>query len=326
MRKLISLILCLMLVCTGVALAYDGSAPVTEENKTISILTTNSGSKRGGFENMIWWQAVLEKANITLDMEYIDNSSYSDAMRPRLAAGVDLADIVRPPAADSDMSCINSGIFTDLAEYYEKDAFNISKLFEKYDGLKASLTTPEGGMYYVPSLSPADANMRCMMINRHYLEALGMTIDQITDIESHTEYLRAVKAADCNGNGDPDDEIPLFMRSGMMGLNRMYNCSCLPFFAHRYESKQCIQVRAAIDKMAPFVVNPSIGYTYYLDDENEIINAYAADLSTYFTENDTAFIMGTRSLDEWDEYVETVKSMGVDELIAVYQAGEDRGN
>lgn len=503
-------ILCLALVClmafSGMALAYDGSAPVVEENKTISILTTNSGSKTGGFEDMIWWQEVLNRANITLDMEYIDDSSYKDAVMPRLAAAVDLADIVRLPGADSDMSYANSGIFLDLAGYYDTLGFNIQKQFELYPTLKASLTTPDGGMYYVPTLTPADCNMRTLMINRLYCEALGMKVEDITDIESYTEYLRAVKANDCNGNGDPDDEIPMFMRSGMIGLARMYfgldgegwyqnengtiictatddrykeflewcnvlytegllyneyttanydtqtalfasnqtgsiihfisnctdysgaidtswqfnvdepymvpvalkgtdgsevcwgrnvytgggfgitstasdpetafafldylandevgvltwygiegvdyemvdgdyaftdvyynnaddyltkcgyNCMALPNFFQYYDSKQCNQVRTAISTLSECVKNPSIGYTYYQDAENEIINAYASDLSTYFDENQTAFIMGTRSFDEWDAYVETVKSMQVDELIAVYQAAADRAN
>ena len=83
-------------------------------------------------------------------------------------------------------------------------------------------------------------------------------------------------------------------------------------------------MRLAINELAQYVVNPSIGYSYKLDDENEIINAYSADLNTYFDEQQTAFIMGTRSLDEWDDYVATVKSMGIDQMIAVNQAAVDR--
>ena len=48
-------IVCLLLVCLLVvpsALAYDGTAPVTEETKTISILTTNSGSLQYNFSEM----------------------------------------------------------------------------------------------------------------------------------------------------------------------------------------------------------------------------------------------------------------------------------
>ena len=103
-----------------------------------------------------------------------------------------------------------------------------------------------------------------------------------------------------------------------------YNCMALPNAYQLYGSKECNQVRAAIDEMSAYVKNPSLGYSYMNDDENEIVNAYSADLETYFTEQMTAFIMGTRSLDEWDAYVSAVKAMGVDELIAVKQAVADR--
>ena len=168
MKKIVCLLLMCLLVVPS-ALAYDGTAPVTEETKTISILTTNSGSLQYNFSEMTWWQQVLKNANIELDMEILDNSAYNDAVKPRLAAGVDLPDIVRLPGADTDMSYANSGLFLDLAEYYETLGFNIKHHFEKYPTLKGSLTTPAGGMYYVPTLTPADANMRCMMVNRLYL-------------------------------------------------------------------------------------------------------------------------------------------------------------
>ena len=43
MKKWICLALCLLMV-SGCALAYDGTAPIAEEPITISVLTTNSAS------------------------------------------------------------------------------------------------------------------------------------------------------------------------------------------------------------------------------------------------------------------------------------------
>ena len=138
------------------------------------------------------------------------------------SAGYTVAPTVTATGADSDMSYANSGLFLDLAPYYESLGFNIQKHFEKYPTQKGSLTTPAGGMYYVPTLTPADANMRCMMVNRLYLEQLGLTAADITDIDSLTDYLYKVKENDLNGNGNATDGIPLFIRAGMIGLMRMY--------------------------------------------------------------------------------------------------------
>ena len=103
-----------------------------------------------------------------------------------------------------------------------------------------------------------------------------------------------------------------------------YNFSGLPSYQLDYMSKQCDQVRQQALDLAPYVYNPTIPFYYKLEEENEIINAYRADLDTYFSENLVAFVMGTRSLDEWDAYVSTVESMGLSELVSVYQAAADR--
>ena len=105
-----------------------------------------------------------------------------------------------------------------------------------------------------------------------------------------------------------------------------YNFAALPSYQLDYMSKECNQVRAMAKTLSDYVVNPSVTFSFKFPDENEVINTYAADLKTYFDENLAAFIMGTRSLDEWDSYVDAVKSMGVDELLAVYQASADRAS
>ena len=97
-----------------------------------------------------------------------------------------------------------------------------------------------------------------------------------------------------------------------------------PSYQLDYMSKQCNQVRQQALDLAPYVYNPTFPFYYKLEEENEIINAYRADLDTYFSENLVAFVMGTRSLDEWDAYVSTVESMGLSELVSVYQAAADR--
>lgn len=49
-----------------------------------------------------------------------------------------------------------------------------------------------------------------------------------------------------------------------------------------------------------------------------------ADIDTYVTECTTRFITGEMSLDQWDSYVATIQSSGIDEAIALYQAALDR--
>lgn len=63
---------------------------------------------------------------------------------------------------------------------------------------------------------------------------------------------------------------------------------------------------------------------YLTKEENDKVSTSATDLQTYTTEMEAKFITGVTSFDEWDKYVETIESMGVEEYVAAYQAAYDR--
>jgi hypothetical protein len=58
--------------------------------------------------------------------------------------------------------------------------------------------------------------------------------------------------------------------------------------------------------------------------ETERIAAIMPDLTTYSEELITSLIMGEKSLDNWNTYINDLKRLGLDELIAIYQARIDR--
>ena len=61
-------------------------------------------------------------------------------------------------------------------------------------------------------------------------------------------------------------------------------------------------------------------------DESTEFGTLMGDIYTYAAECIMQFINGDRSLDEWDEYVASLKTMGIDDAIACYQAAMDRYN
>jgi putative aldouronate transport system substrate-binding protein len=48
------------------------------------------------------------------------------------------------------------------------------------------------------------------------------------------------------------------------------------------------------------------------------------DINTYITETVPTFIIGTKSLDEFPQFVEKIKSLNIDRCIAIQQAALDR--
>lgn len=59
-------------------------------------------------------------------------------------------------------------------------------------------------------------------------------------------------------------------------------------------------------------------------EENARYQALWPDIQTYVNEMKLKFIMGTESLDHFDKYVDIVKSLGIEEILAIKQAQYDR--
>lgn len=59
-------------------------------------------------------------------------------------------------------------------------------------------------------------------------------------------------------------------------------------------------------------------------DESATLATYGPDLITYVSETLPKFILGDLPLTQWDQYLETLTAMHIDDIVAVYQAAYDR--
>lgn len=190
---------------------YTGAGPVTDTpDARLSILATNAWTTNVDLSTAEIVKKIEGNAGVTVDWDLIPPQNYADAVSPRLAAGSDLPDIVYLPDQDQLMKYINSGLFLPLDELYEKYGVNLKKIYEKSPSIKASLTTPDGKMYYVPQQTLTRNYMPLFMINQRWLSKLNL--QEPTTLDEFTAMLRAFKAGDPNGNGKAD-EIPLSMES-----------------------------------------------------------------------------------------------------------------
>ena len=73
----------------------------------------------------------------------------------------------------------------------------------------ASVMNPDGTIYTLPQVnSGAELRVaRKLFINKKWLENVNMEVPTTT--EELYQLLKAFKEQDANGNGDPNDEIPL---------------------------------------------------------------------------------------------------------------------
>ncbi|MCI9455499.1 MAG: extracellular solute-binding protein [Oscillospiraceae bacterium] len=79
-----------------------------------------------------------------------------------------------------------------------------------------------------------------------------------------------------------------------------------------------------VDKELEQYIKAPFPEVYATDEEAGILNQYLVDIQTYVEQMNVAFISGTNDLSTFDSYLETLKSMNVEELIKIKQAQYDR--
>ena len=63
---------------------------------------------------------------------------------------------------------------------------------------------------------------------------------------------------------------------------------------------------------------------FLTEEEQAVIDMYYTDAKKYRQENAAKFVVGDKSFDEWDAFVDGMCSMGVEEMIGAYQSAYDR--
>lgn len=76
----------------------------------------------------------------------------------------------------------------------------------------------------------------------------------------------------------------------------------------------------------PFLPKTIIAKPTVAIEDMDRLNAITQDLTTYRDTSVTKFILGEWGFDKWDEYCATLKSIGIDELEAIYQKALDAMN
>src|SRR5699024_2055251 len=81
----------------------------------------------------------------------------------------------------------------------------------------------------------------------------------------------------------------------------------------------------AVANVEPYL-NPENGWPpfTFTEDENRRLPALETDISKYVNEMQAEFITGEKPFSEWDEYVETLQQMNLEEYMEIQKAALDR--
>lgn len=203
---------------TGSVEVNETGYPITSEEITV----TAAGPMPSGCEDWSQLAVIDEYANrlgIRLDCDFYETDW--ETQLTLKVAGDELPDMLI--GCSMNVSDVNEwggeGYFLELSQYMDLMP-NLKAYFDQYPELEAYCTTSDGHIYGLPKLK-VDMTDRLTrsFINKQWLDNLGLSMP--TSIDEYYDVLVAFKEQDANGNGDPDDEIPLLFTSDSGGYTAL---------------------------------------------------------------------------------------------------------
>lgn len=189
--------------------------PIVKEPVTLTVLTTRWGNMGDSFKNNEFLKELEAKTNVKIEWQVQSLNDWSEQKGIMLASG-ELPDIIIgfQTFNDSDIMS-NLDLFLPLNDLIANNMPNYSKAMEVMPDLRKIATFPDGNMYSMSKnlpLRPVSCNQP--IINKAWLNNLKLKVP--TTIDELYNVLKAFKEQDANGNGDPNDEIPI---SGAKGIS-----------------------------------------------------------------------------------------------------------
>jgi putative aldouronate transport system substrate-binding protein len=222
-KKALSVAVVLLLVVgVGTALA-SGKEEVAGSEEAYFFTTTINWGERIPVEEQPddpYFQYVVQQLGVgplTHSWEWEGSQGYVKGLRLALAGG-EKFDSLMPWDEILTAELIDSGTAIPLDDLLEEHAPEVLDLYSEED-LKIIRSQGNGSIYFLPRL-PQEFGIRAGFIRKDWLKRVGMDVPKTRD-ELIAVY-RAFKEQDANGNGDPNDEIPVSGRTLMRWCDDLF--------------------------------------------------------------------------------------------------------
>jgi putative aldouronate transport system substrate-binding protein len=149
--------------------------------------------------------------------EWNGGSGYEEQVRLQMSGG-DIPEALRLFSTGFTQELIESGVLIPLDDLLPQHAPLIWKMYTEKEWELVRSFSPDRKIYFLPRI---DRTPRVGMIRIDWLREVGIKYVPETKEELLTA-LRAFKAKDANGNGDPNDEIPVSGREHMRWCDDLF--------------------------------------------------------------------------------------------------------
>ena len=193
----------------GVPVTPAGEYPIVEETLTIEAFLSGT-TLVDDFQNNAYTEYVLEKTNIQLEVDVTPSAEANQVVNVMLASGDYPGLFINQNFSPAQQVLYGEqGVFLPLNDLIDEYGVNVQRAFETFPLVRQNFVMPDGNIYALPDINDC---FHCSMAQKlwvyePWLDTLGLDIPQTT--EEYKELLIAIRDGDPNGNGDPNDEIPL---------------------------------------------------------------------------------------------------------------------
>ena len=197
----------LLTACNG----SEGTESTGDSSRpTIKILTVQRADSNYPIEEeSVVTKAIEEKSGFNMDIEAIEETNYGDIMNTRLAAGLNLPDIMFTGYSNS-LKPAQNGLYLPINDLIEEHAPNLkSVLYGDFDAVRRMNIAPDGKLYWVPGIDQAQyqgqpiSAVHGVGIRKDWLDKCSLDVPTTT--EELYQALKAFQENDCNGNGKKDE-------------------------------------------------------------------------------------------------------------------------
>lgn len=295
MKKLVALLLTLALALSLCSVAF-----ADEELVTLKILCNNDYSSEIKTENWKKYAASQEliadlaEIGIAIELECIDRNSIDNVIQTRMAAGVDLPDIVSavfcgPSKATVAEWGVNGQVvpINEILDKYDEDGSVMAFWNEQAPGTLAKNIAYDGNLYWFSYLAGGVTyyqdvqayskgfNWRTLSIRADWVEKVGETVKLCYTPDELFDLLVKFQEQDVNGNGLKDEVI-------CIGINDFDEAISDAFWLSK---QQIAYLDPETDKITSNFYNPNL--PKYLEFMKKLYDNGLYDTSAMTTNNMT---------------------------------------
>ena len=188
--------------------------PIVNEEITLKVLCYDNGLRTVDYADMEGWKYLSELTGIKFEFEYYNSEDIYTVMPLIMSNPDDMPDLFIQCGMSGDdlLSYGQQGMLMDMTDLVEKYGDNIKKNWETVPLNKSYATASDGKIYGLPAYNDKgtglDGTFRLIRVNTRWMENCGIT-EYPTTVEEFKEMLIKFRDMDANGNGNPNDEIPM---------------------------------------------------------------------------------------------------------------------